>query len=51
VFYIKALFGYIGTATTEGIKRKDENPFRHTLAGCEPTGCKPTPPRRRSPYT
>jgi len=39
VFYVhfNALLGYIGTATSKGDERKDDSPFRHALAGCEPT--------------
>jgi len=41
MFYVSfnALLGYIRTATSEGMRDelKDEIPFRHTLAGCEPT--------------
>jgi len=37
-FYVPfgALLGYIGTATPERDKTKDDSPLRHTLAGCEP---------------
>jgi len=32
---VNTLLGYIGTATSEGMK--DDDPFKHTLEGCEHT--------------